>query len=73
MELRLNVSFQEIISVVHQLSSEELQKLKNEVEKTLAENKNNPKEKRIFGRMQGFVKYMSDDFNEPLEDFKDYM
>lgn len=73
MELRLNVSFQDIVSVVHQLSPNELKELKNEVEKTLAENKSPQKEKRIFGRMKGFVKYMADDFNEPLEDFKDYM
>ena len=26
-----------------------------------------------FGTMKGFVKYISDDFDEPLEDFKDYM
>jgi hypothetical protein len=73
MELRLNVSFEEIISVVHQLSPEELEKLKNEVDKTLSKTKTSKKEKKIFGRMEGFVKYMADDFNEPLEDFKDYM
>lgn len=26
-----------------------------------------------FGSMPGLVKYMAPDFNEPLEDFKDYM
>jgi hypothetical protein len=26
-----------------------------------------------FGCMKGTVLWMSDDFNEPLEDFKDYM
>lgn len=73
MELRLNVSFEDIISVVHQLSPIELAELKNEVDKTLAETKKTKKEKKFFGRMEGFVKYMADDFNEPLEDFKDYM
>ena len=28
---------------------------------------------RSFGSMKGLVKYMSDDFNEPLDDFKEYM
>jgi len=26
-----------------------------------------------FGCMKGMLKYMSDDFNEPLEEFKEYM
>jgi hypothetical protein len=28
---------------------------------------------RQFGAMKGLVLYMADDFNEPLEDFKEYM
>ena len=32
-----------------------------------------PKTRGIVGSMKGFVTYMSDDFDEPLEDFKDYM
>jgi hypothetical protein len=32
-----------------------------------------PKLKREFGGLKGFVKYMADDFDAPLEDFKDYM
>jgi len=31
------------------------------------------KSKRSFGSMKGFVKYMAPDFDEPLDDFKDYM
>ena len=31
-------------------------------------------EKRgLFGCMKGVVTYMADDFNEPLDDFKEYM
>jgi Protein of unknown function (DUF2281) len=33
----------------------------------------NLKEPRQAGILKGFVKYMSPDFDEPLEDFKDYM
>jgi len=29
--------------------------------------------KRKFGSMKGVVTYMSPDFDEPLEDFKEYM
>jgi prevent-host-death family protein len=29
--------------------------------------------KRVFGGGKGIITYISDDFDEPLEDFKDYM
>lgn len=29
--------------------------------------------KRRFGSMKGFVEYIADDFDAPLEDFKEYM
>ncbi|HEC13672.1 MAG TPA: type II toxin-antitoxin system prevent-host-death family antitoxin [Acidiferrobacteraceae bacterium] len=28
--------------------------------------------KRNLGTLKGFVKYMAEDFDEPLDDFKDY-
>lgn len=31
------------------------------------------KKKRQAGTLKGFLVYMADDFNAPLEDFKDYM
>ncbi|MEO6037045.1 MAG: DUF2281 domain-containing protein [Saprospiraceae bacterium] len=31
------------------------------------------KKKRQAGTFQGFLVYMADDFNAPLEDFKEYM
>ena len=34
---------------------------------------NKPKLKREFGGLKGFVTYMADDFDAPLDDFKDYM
>jgi hypothetical protein len=32
-----------------------------------------PKLKREFGSLKGFITYMADDFDAPLEEFKDYM
>lgn len=29
--------------------------------------------KRRLGALKGLVKYMADDFDQPLDDFKDYM
>ncbi len=38
------------------------------------EKNEKPKRKdRKFGSMKGLVKYIADDFDAPLEDFKDYM
>ncbi len=34
---------------------------------------NKSKKKRIIGLREGSLKYMADDFDEPLNDFKDYM
>lgn len=34
---------------------------------------NKSKKKRIIGLREGSLKYMADDFDEPLDDFKDYM
>ena len=31
------------------------------------------KEKMKFGDLKGFVTYIADDFDEPLDDFKEYM
>jgi len=31
------------------------------------------KEKRKFGDLKGFVTYMDDDFNKPMDDFNAYM
>ena|SRR3569833_1278700 len=31
------------------------------------------KKKREFGSLKGFITRMSDDFNAPMEEFKDYM
>jgi predicted DNA-binding antitoxin AbrB/MazE fold protein len=28
---------------------------------------------RVFGSAKGLIKYMADDFDEPLEDFAEYM
>ena len=36
-------------------------------------SKHNPKLKRKFGSLKGFITYMADDFDAPLDEFKEYM
>ena len=39
----------------------------------LEKNEKTKKKERKFGSMKGLVVNIADDFDEPLEDFKDYM
>ena len=39
----------------------------------LQKNEKPEKKARKFGSMKGLVKHISEDFDAPLEDFKDYM
>jgi len=39
----------------------------------LQETEKPKKKKRRFGSMKGLVEHIADDFDAPLEDFKDYM
>ncbi len=66
----------DILSFVHHLSDAELDRLYRMMEASFPEKVHKPAEsskKRKAGTMKGMLKYMSEDFNAPLEDFKDYM
>jgi len=66
----------QLLSKIHSLPLEKQKEVENFVdflgEKWKKETGNEPLQKRQFGYAKGFFK-MSDDFDEPLEDFKDYM
>ena len=57
---------------IDQLSDEQLRKLYTTVSEVLASD-TKPTKKRKAGTMKGLVTYMADDFDAPLDDFKDYM
>ena len=62
----------ELYRQIDTLNEDELLKLNNVVQ-TITHPENEVKKTRgIIGSMKGFVTYVSDDFDEPLEDFKDY-
>lgn len=58
---------------IDNMDETKLQKLDVMVEEMEQLTNPKPKTRGIVGSMKGFVTYISDDFNEPLEDFKDYM
>lgn len=43
------------------------------IEKEIDQDISKSKVKKGFGGGKGIIAYMADDFDEPLEDFKDYM
>lgn len=58
---------------IDNLDDNNLQKLDVIVDGMLHPSNPKPKTRGIVGSLPGLVVYMSDDFDEPLEDFKDYM
>ena len=57
---------------IDQLNDSQLKELDRLMADILPEEKNALK-KRPFGLRKGSLKYMADDFDAPLNDFKDYM
>ena len=66
----------ELYHRIEHLSEAQIRKLQEIVDKTFpgkAAVPSLPEKRRLVGSMKGLVTYMADDFNEPLDDFKDYM
>lgn len=74
MELTVNVQLDDVLKLIQQAPEEDFAKIQEEVEKR-KDSSALPAQtgERQFGTMKGLVKYMAPDFNEPLEDFKEYM
>ena len=60
---------------IDKLPKEILMELREIIQKmtTQAKKAQVTQSKRQFGSMKGLVEYMAPDFNEPLEEFKEYM
>jgi hypothetical protein len=61
----------EVENLVSSLLFETNAKMLNTFEK--AKTDAGPKKRMEFGELKGLVTYIADDFDEPLEDFKEYM
>ena len=68
------MSFEEVIQKYKQLSPEGKQQVDNLLKQLTAQTTANEDEKKfpLFGALKGKIK-IAPDFDEPLEDFKDYM
>lgn len=61
---------------IEHLTEAQLKKLNDIVEQEFNADipkADQPQKRNLVGSMKGFVTYMADDFNEPLDDFKEYM
>ena len=71
MELKLTIGFEQLLSLAEQLSEAEKERLVEALQENTSSGKSK-KGKRQLGKYEGQI-WMSDDFNEPLDEFKDYM
>jgi len=67
MQTQISIGYEQILNLVYLLPKEEKKKLIKDLQKSIE-----PKKERVFGQYNG-QGWISDDFNEPLEDFKEYM
>lgn len=71
MELKLNIGFEQLFNLAKQLPQPEKQRLISALQKSIKENKSQKGERKL-GKYKGKIQ-MSEDFNAPLDDFKEYM
>jgi len=67
MQTQIAIGYGQILNLVYLLPKQEKKKLIVDLQKLVE-----PKKKRVLGKYDGQI-WMSDDFNEPLEEFKEYM
>lgn len=67
MQTQIAIGYKQILNLVFLLPNEEKQKLIIDIQKSIE-----PQKERVFGKYNG-QGWMADDFNEPLEEFKEYM
>ncbi len=67
MQTQIAIGYKQILNLAFLLPNEEKKKLILDLKKSMESKK-----ERVFGEYDGQV-WMSDDFNEPLEEFKEYM
>jgi hypothetical protein len=73
------MSTTELIELINKLPSDKQKEVEDLVSSLLAQTNSEPQKlpsikiKPGFGGGKGIIAYISDDFDEPLDEFKDYM
>ena len=71
MELTVQIEFNKLVQAIKKLSPEQRKNLQEVLSSEASRVRTN--QERKFGTMKGLITYMADDFDAPLDDFKDYM
>ncbi|MBM2814701.1 MAG: hypothetical protein HW421_1463 [Ignavibacteria bacterium] len=67
MQTQISIGYEQILKLAYLLSQEEKKKLIEDLQNDIPQ-----KGERKFGKYEGQI-WMSEDFNEPLEEFSEYM
>ena len=70
--MELSVGFEQLLGLVNQLSEDEKARLIAVLQGNSGKKENGARAERQLGKCEGQI-WMSEDFNEPLDEFKDYM
>ncbi|MEZ0487239.1 DUF2281 domain-containing protein [Fibrella aquatica] len=70
MELTVQIGFSQLVQAIRKLLPEQRKSIQSVLEEDTNPSKNKP---RQFGTLKGLVTYIADDFDAPLDDFKEYM
>jgi hypothetical protein len=70
MELTVQVEFAQLVEAIKKLSPAERSSIRYVLDTNEAKP---PQQERQFGTMKGLITHIADDFDEPLDDFKEYM
>ncbi len=73
MKLTFNIGLKELFNLADQLPKKEKHRLIALLQKSIHQDKNQTNNgERQLGKYEGKIQ-MSDDFNDPIKDFKEYM
>jgi hypothetical protein len=73
MELTVHVQLDDVLKLIQQAPEEDFAKIQEEVAKRQEQTATEPTKKRQAGTLKGILVYMAPDFDDEMEDFKEYM
>lgn len=71
MELTVQIGFDELVQAIKKLPPEQQKNLQEVLQNGISPIRSS--QERRFGSLRGLITYMADDFDAPLDDFKEYM
>lgn len=73
MELTVQIGFSQLIDAIRKLPPEQKKSIQTVLETDTFAPKSEANREREFGRLKGLITYIAEDFDAPLDDFREYM